>query len=187
MKQLEFKCFTRKLDRLASIRKYYKSKKGRKQYLLRLERRKLHRKLFGEKRYKQDLERKRERERLRYIKKRTELLSKKKIYRKLNADKIKVAKKRWLERNIVKSRIYRAKRRALERATIKHDERRFIEVMYHVAFRISNCLKIKHHVDHIQPLNCGGIHAMNNLQIIPAVFNLRKQDDINFKLPNCYQ
>ena len=48
---------------------------------------------------------------------------------------------------------------------------------YAMAKRVSRCLGIAHHVDHITPLNgatVSGLHVPGNLRVVPAVINLRK-------------
>ena len=48
---------------------------------------------------------------------------------------------------------------------------------YNYASRISECIGIKHHVDHVLPLSGDGftgLHVPWNLQVIPATINLRK-------------
>ena len=51
-----------------------------------------------------------------------------------------------------------------------------IRAIYEAAARVSSCLKIPFHVDHIIPKAKGGLHHQRNLQILPAVLNIRKGD-----------
>ncbi len=37
--------------------------------------------------------------------------------------------------------------------------------------------RLRHHVDHIIPLNAGGFHHEKNLQVIPASVNASKRDN----------
>jgi hypothetical protein len=53
----------------------------------------------------------------------------------------------------------------------------FMQEIYHLAKLRTKYLGIPHHVDHIVPLqgkNVCGLHVEHNLQVIPAVDNLRK-------------
>lgn len=50
--------------------------------------------------------------------------------------------------------------------------------IYKARARISKCLGITFHVDHIIPLAKGGKHVIENLQLLPARLNLKKSDKI---------
>lgn len=67
-----------------------------------------------------------------------------------------------------------AKRRARARKAAIGGDSRFIAQFYRTARRISRCVGIRFHVDHIRPLSKGGAHHETNLQVIPARINLRK-------------
>ena len=49
-----------------------------------------------------------------------------------------------------------------------------IRMIYKICRRITKCLGVPHHVDHIVPLYRNGLHHPNNLQILPAKLNLEK-------------
>ncbi len=54
-----------------------------------------------------------------------------------------------------------------------------IKEIYECCARISKCTGVPHHVDHIVPLALGGRHEPSNLQVLPAVLNMRK----GYKMP----
>jgi len=57
---------------------------------------------------------------------------------------------------------------------ISEEDKKLISCFYKCSKRVSDCLGIKHHVDHIVPLARGGLHIPSNLQVLPAIVNLRK-------------
>lgn len=97
-------------------------------------------------------------------------------YRKANPEKISEWKR--LDRTRNKARILadNAQRRTLLRSG-NHPE---IKMMYALRdFYEAMSIGEKFHVDHIVPLSRGGKHEANNLQVIPAIDNLRKSDAVN--------
>lgn len=57
-------------------------------------------------------------------------------------------------------------------------------VFYEAAARVSRCMKIKHHVDHIIPLRgevVSGLHVPANLHVIPEILNLRKNNHFSIQ------
>ena len=92
-------------------------------------------------------------------------------YRKNNADKVSLWKATDRDRH--KARIHA--NNAARRAKIKTVNAGNTAIMY--ALRDLYCamsLGERFHVDHIVPLAAGGTHSFDNLQVIPAIDNLRK-------------
>jgi len=72
-----------------------------------------------------------------------------------------------------------AKRRAIMRehiANLTLIEEKMIEQYYIYASRLTQKLKNPFHVDHIIPVSRGGLHTPDNLQVVPAKWNLRKNN-----------
>ena len=49
-----------------------------------------------------------------------------------------------------------------------------VKGIYEASQRVSECLGVPFHVDHIVPVSKGGTHSPENLQIVPAKWNLQK-------------
>ena len=87
----------------------------------------------------------------------------------------------WKARNVGHAKAAAAQRRSsVRRATpqwLSASDRANIAGFYEMSARVSACLGIKHHVDHVYPLrgkeSCG-LHVPWNLRVIPAALNLRK-------------
>jgi hypothetical protein len=88
------------------------------------------------------------------------------------------AKRAWRKENKSKIAASNAKRRAEKlRATPSWVDLKTIEAFYVEAQRLSKQTGLKHHVDHTVPLKGKGVcglHVPWNLQVIPAVENMRK-------------
>jgi len=67
-----------------------------------------------------------------------------------------------------------AKKKALEELTER--EEALIKHFYAYRIRLQNKLGIPFHVDHIVPISKGGLHHPSNLQVVPAVWNVRKNN-----------
>lgn len=98
-----------------------------------------------------------------------------------NADKHKASCRKWAERNAPLVTARYARRRAMKRnATpewLTAIDMALIQEFYDVAAAISMQTGIKHHVDHIHPLQgrgFNGLHVPWNLRVIPATDNHQK-------------
>lgn len=130
-----------------------------------------------------------------YEKNKVKKLAAAKLWTKKNEDKVKNHKRRYFQENkdmLYKSRnlyfinnpgirtFWTAARKAAKlQATPSWANPEKIKEIYKEAKRISEETKILHHVDHIIPLrgkSVSGLHVEWNLQIIPAVDNLKKSN-----------
>lgn len=74
-----------------------------------------------------------------------------------------------------------ARRRARRKAATPPNARlEIIKGAYAISARVSECLGIKFHVDHIKALARGGLHHESNLQVIPGRINIIKSDSDGF-------
>lgn len=95
--------------------------------------------------------------------------------------------KRWRKQNPGKDGAYKSQRKARKKKAMPENAwLSVIDGIHDMARRITKCLGITHHVDHIVPLSCGGMHDAYNLQILPALWNHRKRNNPNYELPDCY-
>jgi len=96
-------------------------------------------------------------------------------YRKENPEKIKLWKKKDRHENKVRISADNAKRRSLLCGEVSAD----IKQLYALRdFYRAMSLGEAFHVDHIVPLSKNGLHVYENLQVIPAIDNLRKGANI---------
>ena len=105
-------------------------------------------------------------------------------------EKVKAAERKYREKNAVKERERKTKWRIDNPSKIKENkiarkkklrlksenanQMPVMNVIYKCARRISKCIGIQFHVDHIMPLAHNGDHVASNLQILPEKINLRK-------------
>ncbi len=101
-----------------------------------------------------------------------------------NAIKLSEYRKKWVDDNIERVRLWNktseSKRRAIKSESIKdltETQEVMIKHYYAHASRVSSKLGIEFHVDHIVPLSLGGLHHPSNLQVVPAVWNMRKHNN----------
>ena len=118
-----------------------------------------------------------------------------KAYREANREKRKAQSKSWRTANKIKAKAYAkayrkdnkailyslmSKRRALKMnqyGKLSADDKFVIEECYELAQLRFKSIGIKWHVDHIIPLSKGGLHKPTNLQVVPATWNLRKNNN----------
>lgn len=110
----------------------------------------------------------------------------KQSWRNRNREKVRKGNSNYWKNNPDKNLARRNRRRAREAGSANIESCNLILGIYAIRKRISNCMGIKWHVDHISPLNSGGAHARSNMQLLPEKWNARKGPKENFKLPDCY-
>jgi hypothetical protein len=100
-----------------------------------------------------------------------------KLWASSNREKSREIKRSWAHKNI--DWFLDRKKKLIASCRLTCDDRNTIKEIYSAARRVSRCLGIQFHVDHIVPVSRGGVHHQSNLQLLPAVVNLRKSDKIN--------
>lgn len=106
-----------------------------------------------------------------------------KEYRKTNPEKVKECVKEYRKSNPDKINAYNAKRRSKKlQATppwLTNEHLSAIRMYYTESKALEKATGIKHHVDHIVPLqgnNVCGLHVPWNLQVLPSDINLAKSN-----------
>ena len=102
-------------------------------------------------------------------------------YRLSNLEKTKQNFRNWASKNkhIINAKTsYRRAKIICGEIKLDKCQKSIIKTIYDLSKRISKCLSVNHHVDHIIPLTKGGLHIPSNLQVIPAVLNIRKSNKI---------
>lgn len=124
-----------------------------------------------------------------YRKQHPEMVKKSQLkYRKSEKGKANVARYLKTDKAKVKHAYNASKRRARIKKTsanVSSKDVKIIQHFYAYRVRLQNKLGIDFHVDHIVPLSKGGLHRPSNLQVVPAVWNLRKNNNNTERwLPN---
>ena len=108
-----------------------------------------------------------------------------KEYRQENKEVIKQKKRQYASENLPLINHWSAQRRAAKRqavpAWLTDNDKENIKAVYAMALRLSSCLGVKHHVDHIVPLrgeSVCGLHVPWNLAAIPGAINLSKKNKL---------
>jgi hypothetical protein len=101
-------------------------------------------------------------------------------WRRKNPDKAAAHGKKWRDNNgAVFQAIVRKRQATVINRTPKWADHEAMKQFYLCAKRMEAATGIKHHVDHIVPLqgrDVCGLHVEANLQVLPANVNLRKAD-----------
>lgn len=115
--------------------------------------------------------------------KKVHLLPTRLAWRDANREKVYKSNRAWMRRNMDAVRSYAANRRArICMATpkwITEDDLFFFREAHHLALLREKATGIKWHVDHVIPLagkNVCGLHVPNNIQVIPAIQNVKKHN-----------
>lgn len=105
-------------------------------------------------------------------------------FKKSNKEYYKEYDKNWHKNNPHYSAKRNAKRRAMKlEATPEDANPNIIKTFYEMSNRLTKCLRIPFHVDHLIPLIKGGLHHENNLLPVPASVNLSKHGNLDFSHP----
>lgn len=100
-------------------------------------------------------------------------------------EKEKLKTKTYKLNNPHKVSIWQQTRKAKLLNSIHPDHNKKMEEQLHLMrIRLSNCLGLYYHVDHILPLDKGGYHHHLNLQTIPGKLNEIKSTSLEYKHPS---
>ena len=104
-------------------------------------------------------------------------------WRRNNPSKLVEYSDRWRNKNRNKyNAISASRKKRLRNATpkwVSKEELDKIRMLYTISGWITNNVGIEMHVDHVIPLqgkNVSGFHCLSNLQVIPAIDNLKKSN-----------
>jgi 5-methylcytosine-specific restriction endonuclease McrA len=117
-----------------------------------------------------------------YHKNRDERVAAMRVYRDNNRGTCSKASKNWTAKNRHKKPIYDAARRA-RMVNTSTEYSPHLDELYKLAKRVSGCLKVDIHVDHIVPLVEGGAHSIRNVSLLPGKINSSKHSTLPHLLP----
>jgi len=108
-----------------------------------------------------------------------DLKQKSKLYFSINFDQIKIVKAQWKKDNSDLVRVYNQNRKAKKRKQTGLISKGIVKKL--MTLQKGKCTNCKadlrdtgHHLDHITPIDLGGAHADENLQLLCPTCNLRK-------------
>lgn len=108
------------------------------------------------------------------------IAERRKKYYEANKDKLLKQTKEWYKNNKDKRCAYEAKRNALklkQTPQLTKEEQATINLYY----KLSQAMSENYHIDHVTPLDKGGLHCPDNLQILHVNDNLSKQAKLKYK------
>jgi len=100
-----------------------------------------------------------------------------KAWRQRNKESVACYAREYRQKNKELLRIHSAARSNKQRVNHAVDNKR-VKVFYEARARVSQCLGVAIHVDHIIPLSRGGKHSPANLQLLPKSLNLVKRNSM---------
>lgn len=110
---------------------------------------------------------------------REKILEQRKAYREANKEKILAQSKAHYQNNkgyyATKANIRKGRIKAVNEI-IDADDKWVLQEMYELAKLRTEVTGFAWDVDHIIPLSMGGKHSLDNLQVVPAVWNKRKSN-----------
>jgi hypothetical protein len=110
------------------------------------------------------------------------------IWKAKNKERYNQYQREWCKRNREKRGVIESHRIALEKVRLHPDHNRKIEECLRSANkRLKNCLGFQWDVDHILPITKKGWHHHCNMQMLPHSLNVRKRNNPNYPLPDCYK
>jgi len=102
-----------------------------------------------------------------------------KTYRDANKEKLAAIHKNWLNKNKAKFYVTLAKRRLLKanaEAAMSDAEKENYANLVEIRDNATALFGYAWHIDHVIPLSKGGTNAIDNLEVVPASWNLSKNN-----------